>query len=93
MSKKKFNRGDAEEEEGASWVDSYADLVTDLMAVFVVLFSFAMMNQAFAASKSSPTPDSAVLDISVSQGASQESSIFSGRDGVLENHLGFLPDQ
>ncbi|WRS26920.1 OmpA family protein [Oscillospiraceae bacterium MB08-C2-2] len=35
-----------EEEEGESYLASYSDLVTDLMAVFVLLFSFAMMATA-----------------------------------------------
>lgn len=35
-----------EEEEEASWQDSYSDLMTDLLAIFVILFAFAMMNQA-----------------------------------------------
>lgn len=34
-----------EEEEGESWLASYSDLVTDLMAVFVLLFSFALLTQ------------------------------------------------
>ena len=33
-------------EEEASWQDSYSDLMTDLLAIFVILFAFAMMNQA-----------------------------------------------
>lgn len=42
----KFSRAeiDAEEEE-ANWQDSYSDLMTDLLAIFVILFSFAMMSQ------------------------------------------------
>lgn len=39
-----FNEEDTSEDE-ASWMDSYSDLVTDLLAVFVILFSFAMMTQ------------------------------------------------
>ncbi len=37
---------DDEEEEGESYLSSYSDLVTDLMAIFVLLFSFAMMATA-----------------------------------------------
>lgn len=37
---------DDEEEEGESYLASYSDLVTDLMAIFVLLFSFAMMATA-----------------------------------------------
>lgn len=35
-----------EEEEEESYLASYSDLVTDLMAIFVLLFSFAMMATA-----------------------------------------------
>lgn len=35
-----------EEEESEGWLASYSDLVTDLMAVFVLLFSFALLTQA-----------------------------------------------
>ena len=42
-------RGGDDDDEEASWLESYSDLVTDLMAIFVVLFSFAMMNQAIVA--------------------------------------------
>ncbi|MDR1550432.1 MAG: OmpA family protein [Hungatella sp.] len=43
----RFHRNEEEyEEEEASWQDSYSDLMTDLLAIFVILFAFAMMNQA-----------------------------------------------
>lgn len=44
-----FHDEDEQDEENSSWLDSYSDLVTDLLAVFVILFSFAMMNQAAVA--------------------------------------------
>ncbi len=37
---------DDEEEEGESYLASYSDLMTDLMAIFVMLFSFAMISTA-----------------------------------------------
>lgn len=40
-----------EEEQGEGWLASYADMITDLLAVFVILFSFAMANQAVVAYK------------------------------------------
>ncbi len=41
----KFEDEDDDEEEGEGWLASYSDLMTDLLAVFVILFSFAMMSQ------------------------------------------------
>ncbi|WP_326514650.1 OmpA/MotB family protein [Clostridium intestinale] len=44
----RFSRfeGNNSDEEEANWQDSYSDLMTDLLAIFVILFSFAMMSQA-----------------------------------------------
>lgn len=42
---------DDEDEGGENWLASYSDLMTDLMAVFVILFSFAMMNQSYQTAK------------------------------------------
>ncbi|MEY8352076.1 OmpA family protein [Lachnospiraceae bacterium 54-53] len=46
MSRFRGRAEDEEEEEEANWQDSYSDLMTDLLAIFVILFAFAMMNQA-----------------------------------------------
>jgi len=46
MGGSRFGKHEEEEDEEANWLDSYSDLITDLMAIFVVLFSFAMVNQA-----------------------------------------------
>ncbi len=39
-----------DDDESENWLASYSDLVTDLMAVFVLLFSFALINQAYVRS-------------------------------------------
>lgn len=51
--KSKFYRveDDNEDEDEGGWQDSYSDLMTDLLAVFVILFSLAMMNQAIVVYK------------------------------------------
>jgi chemotaxis protein MotB len=41
-----FDEEDEDEEGGESWMGSYADLITDLMAVFVILYAFAAMSTA-----------------------------------------------
>lgn len=52
-SENKFNRSEADDgdEDENSWQNSYSDLMTDLLAIFVILFSFAMMSQASVAFK------------------------------------------
>jgi chemotaxis protein MotB len=50
---------DDDEEEAESWLASYSDLVTDLMAVFVLLFSFALMSQSVKSSQVSAEKEKA----------------------------------
>ncbi len=40
---------EAMDEEAPAWLTSYSDMMTDLLAIFVILFSFAMMMQASTA--------------------------------------------
>lgn len=49
MLKRAYKDDDDDEEESENWLASYSDLVTDLMAVFVLLFSFALMSQSVKA--------------------------------------------
>ena len=86
----KFRRLSTEEEEAedeADWQNSYSDLMTDLLAIFVILFAFAMMSQAFEATKSKSAigPNIAA--------ASAETSVLPGNDGVLPDQESVLPDQ
>lgn len=64
-------------EEEADWKDSYSDLMTDLLAIFVVLFSFAMMSQAYASGAAKKS------DINVVDGSAIEVSV-NGSDGLLD---------
>lgn len=76
----KFGRFSADEEDGdeANWQDSYSDLMTDLLAIFVVLFSFAMMSQAVENSKAS---------------AAQNKIVEIEGVAILPNESGVLPEQ
>lgn len=49
MLKRAYEDDDDDEDESENWLASYSDLVTDLMAVFVLLFSFALMSQSVKA--------------------------------------------
>ncbi len=42
---------DSVDEEAPAWLTSYSDMMTDLLAIFVILFSFAMMFHASTATK------------------------------------------
>ena len=43
--------GDSGEEESPTWLTTYSDMMTDLLAIFVILFSFAMMARPEVKSK------------------------------------------
>lgn len=45
-------------EESENWLHSYADMITDLLAIFVILFSFAMAHQASVAYKAKAAEES-----------------------------------
>lgn len=45
MSRKLRNLEEEPEQESEGWLTSYSDMITDLLAVFVLLFSFAMLSQ------------------------------------------------
>lgn len=84
MSYNKFrghNDEDGDEEE-ASWQDSYSDLVTDLLAVFVILFAFAMMSQAIEVQKIEAIGKD-VLDVAIANDlhANGESEVDAEGDG------------
>jgi chemotaxis protein MotB len=52
-----------QEESGDSWLTSYADLITNFLSVFVILFSFAMMNQASVAYKAKMAEEAAAAQM------------------------------
>ncbi len=72
MLKRSFEEEEFEEEESENWLASYSDLVTDLMAIFVLLFSFALLTQA--SYKNPPSSRFSILDGSsgVYEGVEQE---------------------
>lgn len=71
-----------DDEEEADWKDSYSDLMTDLLAVFVLLLSFSLINQGAVNRKAQAEQDS-ILDFAPGI------SILSDNEGVLpeENSL------
>lgn len=85
----KFNNSDNDENDDddgeGSWQNSYSDLMTDLLAIFVVLLSFAMMKQAMASSISeSKQKSNAVAEISVIEQTRKNSIIESVRSYINE---------
>jgi chemotaxis protein MotB len=75
---------DEDDEEEADWKDSYSDLMTDLLAVFVLLLSFALINQS-AASRRAIAELESMVDIS------PKISVFSDQEGVLPNQNSIEP--
>ena len=82
MSNDKFrNQDDGDDEEEANWQDSYSDLVTDLLAIFVILFAFAMLSQAIQISKDREAEIQDLISISTES------------DNVLPDESGLLPEE
>lgn len=89
MSRNKFGQMDDTDDEGseANWQDSYSDLMTDLLAIFVVLFSFAMMNQAIVAYQKVAVKNQESEAIYTTT-----DGVLGGEDSILENQLSILPE-
>ena len=61
MKNGKFHRSfNVAEDDDPDWLATYSDMMTDLLAIFVILFSFAMVNQAIVASKMSAGKESVI---------------------------------
>ncbi len=72
----KFIQEEEDDEEELDWKDSYSDLMTDLLAVFVLLLSFALINQS-AVNRSAVAEQQSMVDIT------PQISIFTDQEGVL----------
>lgn len=77
---------DDEDEEEADWKDSYSDLMTDLLAVFVLLLSFALINQNAVNRKAIAELES-MIDIT------PKISILPDQEGVLPDQTGTEPQE
>ncbi|MDU6263135.1 MAG: OmpA family protein [Anaerocolumna aminovalerica] len=75
----KFSELEDEQDDGdeADWKDSYSDLMTDLLAVFVLLLSFAMLNQAAISTRAKAAQKENMVDLA------PKISIFPEQEGVL----------
>lgn len=82
----KFSEAEDNDEEEANWMDSYSDLITDLLAIFVILFSFAMMNQAIENYNTRTAAEDSIANISV------DTSIIPGQEGLLPEQGKALPE-
>lgn len=64
-----------EDEGGEDWLASFSDMMCDILALFVILYSFALMNQAITAASISTTENTSEAefeDISPGVALSQE---------------------
>ncbi len=78
---------DDDDGDEASWQDSYSDLMTDLLAIFVILFAFAMMSQAIEIQKTRAANDRVII------ASPFESSDLSGPESIMPGNEGIMPDQ
>lgn len=85
----KLNRliEEEEEEEETSWQDSYSDLMTDLLAIFVILFAFAMMSQAIEASRAKTATERDLVP------SPFETSVFPSQSSILPDQEGVMPNE
>lgn len=91
MKNNRFSRREKEDdEEEGGWLDSYSDLVTDLLAVFVILFSFAMMNQAYSAAKIKEERNNALAEVVIIETYDADGNLLMTSDGVLDGDDGVL---
>ncbi len=84
----KFNKEDEDDddEEELDWKDSYSDLMTDLLAVFVLLLSFALINQS-AVSRKAQAEQQSMVDIA------PQISILSDQEGILPEQNSLNADE
>jgi chemotaxis protein MotB len=93
----KFHRtveGGEDEGEGG-WMASYSDLMTDLLAIFVVLFSFAMINQSIVKSMATAEQNisPAFESLSTQDALSSQESLLTSQDGILSGQDDTSSDQ
>lgn len=88
MSSKFRNLEDDDDNDNeANWQDSYSDLMTDLLAIFVILFSFAMMSQALVNAKAKAAQKENMVAVA------PKVSIFPEQESVLPDQDGLLPEE
>ncbi|WP_455717037.1 OmpA family protein [Anaerosporobacter sp.] len=80
------------DDEETGWQDSYSDLMTDLLAIFVILFAFAMMSQAIEASKTK-SASSNIIDISTESVLAGSDGVMNGEDSVLNGEDSILSEE
>ncbi len=82
-SRDRFREDDEDDEDEANWQDSYSDLMTDLLAIFVILFAFAMMSQAIETSRMRAESTQKLIDTSIEAILPEQESVVSSKEGVL----------
>jgi len=70
-----------EEEEGEIWLASYSDLITDLLAVFVLLYSFALLTQGVGKAADKPAISGSVVSSQVEETQEYEGTV---TDRIIE---------
>ncbi|HHV12505.1 MAG TPA: OmpA family protein [Clostridiales bacterium] len=88
-SKDRFKEEEDDDEEEANWQDSYSDLMTDLLAIFVILFAFAMMSQAIETSRMRAENNQKLIDVSIDALLPEGESMVSSNEGVLPEEESF----
>ncbi len=80
----KFREDDFDDDDAseANWQDSYSDLMTDLLAIFVILFSFAMMSQAIVNARAESAYKESLINLKANSAYQEQVNILPANDGI-----------
>jgi chemotaxis protein MotB len=92
--RKRHKKHEEEEHENHErWLVSYADMVTLLMCLFIVLFAMSQVDKAKFAALSAGLSESFGAPITVLPGTTSEGSVLDGLPGAVDIASAIAPDQ
>lgn len=84
---------DDDDEEETGWQDSYSDLMTDLLAIFVILFAFAMMSQAIETARLKAENNHNLINSSIESIINGTESLMNGAESIMNGEDSILDEK